>query len=144
LLVDTIKKEKVSMFEIQPIAFVANERKDPKDDYWGNVISCITMTDKFNKESLNEIQQFSHLEIIFYFHLLEDNKIQYGSRHPRDNEQYPKVGIFSQRGKFRPNKLGLSTVKLLKVEGKSLYVTGLDIMYPKGWTQDLKNKIINL
>lgn len=114
------------MFELNPIAYVANERKDPKDDYWGNVISCITMTDKFNEESLNEIQRFSHLEIIFYFHLLEDDKVQYGSRHPRNNEQYPKVGIFAQRGKFRPNKLGLSTVKLLKVKGKSLYVTGLD------------------
>lgn len=114
------------MFEIKPIAYVSNERITPKDDFWGDVISCITLSDEMSEESIREIHQFSHLEIIFYFHLLDDNFVQYDSRHPRNNEQYPKVGILAQRGKFRPNKLGLSIVKLIKVEGTSLYVTGLD------------------
>jgi tRNA (Thr-GGU) A37 N-methylase len=36
------------------------------------------------------------------------------------------VGIFSQRGKNRPNRLGLTTVKLIKREDRTLMVQGLD------------------
>jgi tRNA (adenine37-N6)-methyltransferase len=49
-----------------------------------------------------------------------------GVRHPRNNPAWPRVGIFAQRGKNRPNRLGLATVRILKREGRTLFVTGLD------------------
>ena len=49
-----------------------------------------------------------------------------GSRHPRGRADWPAVGIFAQRGKNRPNKIGLSTCRLLRVEGVSLAVANLD------------------
>ncbi|MGD8192705.1 SAM-dependent methyltransferase [Brevibacillus ginsengisoli] len=114
------------MFTIKPIAAVSNARLTPEDDYWGQVVSIIRLADYLPDESLAEIESFSHLEVIFYFDQVEDDKIQYGSRHPRNNPAYPKAGIFAQRGKNRPNKLGLSIVKLLKREGRELFVEGLD------------------
>ncbi len=42
------------------------------------------------------------------------NKIVTSARHPRNDETLPKVGIFAQRGKNRPNQLGLTTVRILK------------------------------
>ena len=68
------------------------------------------------KESLSEIESFSYLEIIFYFHKVEKDKIVTGARHPRNDKTLPKVGIFAQRGKNRPNQLGLTTVKIIKKE----------------------------
>ena len=48
------------------------------------------------------------------------------ARHPRNNAEWPKVGIFAQRGKNRPNQIGLTLCKILKVDGTALYLEGLD------------------
>jgi len=114
------------MLQLKPVAYVKNNRTEVADDFWGGVVSEIILTDEFTEESLMGIQEYSHLEIIFYFDQVGDSKIQKNARHPRNNPEYPKVGIFSQRGKNRPNKLGLTTVRLLKKEGIALTVQGLD------------------
>jgi tRNA-Thr(GGU) m(6)t(6)A37 methyltransferase TsaA len=108
------------------IGVAYNERKTPEDDYWGKVISEITLNSELNISCLDGIEAFSHLEIIYVFHLVQDENIQYSSRHPRNNKEYPKVGIFAQRGKNRPNKIGITIVELIKREGNTLTVKGLD------------------
>lgn len=62
------------MFSVQPIAFVHNERKEIKDDEWGEVRSCITLTEMYTEESIQGIEDFSHIEIVFYFHKVTDDK----------------------------------------------------------------------
>ncbi|NOT03961.1 MAG: SAM-dependent methyltransferase [Anaerolineales bacterium] len=114
------------MINLSPIAFVKNIRAEIEDDNWGDVISVIELDSAFSEEALFQIETFSHAEIIFYFHLVHDNKIETGARHPRNNKDWPSVGIFAQRGKNRPNQLGVTTVKILKREGRQLFVQGLD------------------
>ena len=110
--------------ELKPVGYVNNSRKDTTDDNWAEVISKIELAEHIPTESLDEIETFSHLHIIFYFHKSE--KTLFGAGHPRGNKDYPKVGIFAQRKKDRPNHLGLTTVKLLKHEGRVLTVSHLD------------------
>ena len=114
------------MYSIEPIGFVKNNRKKPEDDFWGGVVSDIIISEKISAESLLGIEDFSHLEIIFYFHLADLAKINISASHPRDNKSFPRVGIFAQRKKARPNLLGSSIVKLLSVSGSTLSVSGLD------------------
>lgn len=114
------------MILLNPIGKILNERTDIEDDYWGNVISRIELNESIDESSILGIEEFSHLEIIYCFDKVDDSKIITGARHPRNLEHLPVVGIFAQRAKNRPNKLGLTTVKLLKVENKTLYVMGLD------------------
>ncbi|WP_261305252.1 tRNA (N6-threonylcarbamoyladenosine(37)-N6)-methyltransferase TrmO [Paenibacillus andongensis] len=114
------------MFSVKPIAYIRNSREAIEDDYWGNIVSTIELTSEFSEESVQGIEDFSHLEVIFYFNQVKDEHIQFEARHPRNNKEYPKVGIFAQRGKNRPNKLGLTTVEVLKREGKTIYIKGLD------------------
>jgi tRNA-Thr(GGU) m(6)t(6)A37 methyltransferase TsaA len=114
------------MFTIKPIGTVMNHRKDVEDDHWGEVISTIEISQELGEECLDGIDEFSHLEIIYLFHLVTDDKVQFGSRHPRNNLEWPKVGIFAQRGKNRPNKIGATLVKLVRKEGRKLFVAGLD------------------
>lgn len=114
------------MITLNPIGFAYNERGEVKDDYWGEVETRIILDRAFPEDSLSEIESFSHLEIIFYFHMVDKNKIVTGARHPRNDKSLPRVGIFAQRGKNRPNQLGLTTVKLMKREGRELIVRGLD------------------
>lgn len=116
------------MFTIEPIGFVTNSRKEIKDDFWGDVTSEIEISSKLPPECLKGIEEFSHLEIIFYFHLLDASKIDISSSHPRGNKNFPVVGVFSQRKKLRPNLLGATIVKLIKVHENILTVTGLDAL----------------
>lgn len=114
------------MYTIEPIAFVKNERNKIEDDYWGNVISEIILSDKLSEDSLKGIEEFSHVEIIFYFHLADPAAISISASHPRGNKKLPKTGIFAQRKKARPNMLGSTIVKLIKAEKNILTVSGLD------------------
>lgn len=114
------------LYTIKPIAVVSNSRKMIEDDNWGGVISSIELTTDIQESSLKGIDDFSHLEIIFYFDKVADEKIQYEARHPRNNTDYPEVGIFAQRGKNRPNKIGVTVVELLELKDRTLIVKGLD------------------
>jgi tRNA (adenine37-N6)-methyltransferase len=114
------------MITLSPIGTVKNTRQVVEDDHWGGIISVIELDSSFTEEALLQIEKFSHAEIIYCFHLVEDGKIETGARHPRNNKDWPKVGIFAQRGKNRPNRLGASIVKIIKREGVQLFVQGLD------------------
>ena len=47
-------------------------------------------------------------------------------RHPQNHEDMPLVGIFSQRGKDRPNRMGMTSVQVVEVSEDTLTVKGLD------------------
>jgi tRNA-Thr(GGU) m(6)t(6)A37 methyltransferase TsaA len=114
------------MIIIKPIGIVKNSRIEIEDDNWGGIISEIVVTEALGEESLKGLEEFSHAEIIFHFHQVDRRKIVTGARYPRNNPNWPKIGIFAQRGKNRPNRLGLAIVKIIKVENGSLFVSGLD------------------
>ena len=111
---------------VQPIAFVINKYKEIKGKIPKDAISEIVIVADIPKESLTGIEDYSHLEIIFYFHKAT-NTIK-GKAHPRNNKDIPKVGIFAHRNPNRPNHIGLTIVKLIKKEGKKLFVSGLDAL----------------
>jgi tRNA-Thr(GGU) m(6)t(6)A37 methyltransferase TsaA len=114
------------LIKLSPIGTVKNTRQLVEDDNWGGVVSVIELAPSFTGEALLQIEEFSHAEIIYYFHLVQNEKIEIGARHPRNNKDLPKVGIFAQRGKNRPNRLGATIVKIIKREGTQLFVQGLD------------------
>lgn len=114
-----------SIFEIKSIGIVVNERTNTIDDDWGNIISTIIINDDVPDSSLMEIQDFSHLEIIYLFNKVVDAEFEWAT-YPRGNKYYPLTGIFAQRKKERPNYLGLCTVELIEVKGKILKVKYLD------------------
>jgi len=112
--------------ELKPIGFVVNGQQEMIDDNWGVMISEIQLADEIINEAFEGIETFSHLEIIFYMDKVKDEKAKAQYRHPRNNVELPKLGTYAQRNKSRPNKLGLTTVELLKRKGKSIFVKNLD------------------
>lgn len=114
------------MIELHPIGYVRNSRQVPEDDNWNQIESEIVISDELPKECLGEIESFSHIEVIYYFHLVDNAKIETGARHPRNNADWPKVGILAQRAKNRPNRLGATIARLVRREGRCLIVAGLD------------------
>jgi len=110
---------------LTPIATVKNSRATPIDDYWTEIISVIELSENMPTEVLNNIADFSHLEIIYYFDQVKNDNIVFSGR-PRGNPDYPLVGILGQRKKDRPNKIGLCTVELLEHTGRTIIVKNLD------------------
>ncbi|MGB1315785.1 MAG: tRNA (N6-threonylcarbamoyladenosine(37)-N6)-methyltransferase TrmO [Chitinophagales bacterium] len=112
--------------ELEAIAFVKNSRKELIDDNWSSIESEIELTENIFTEAFEGIENFSHLEIIFFMNKVKDEKAIAQYRHPRNNESLPKLGTYAQRNKNRPNKLGLTTVELLERNARILKVKNLD------------------
>jgi tRNA-Thr(GGU) m(6)t(6)A37 methyltransferase TsaA len=116
------------MFSIKPIGTVHSSRTEVRDDFWGDVPAVIELAPDMPGECLNGIEDFSHAEIIFLFDKVDASAIVMNARHPRNNPAWPRVGIFAQRTKYRPNRLGCTIVRILKQEGRRLHVAGLDAL----------------
>ena len=114
------------MVVMEPIGHVRNARKDLSDDDWGAVLSRIELVDALNEDSLLGLEAFSHAEVLFHFDRVQEANVVRGARHPRGNKSWPLVGIFAQRGKDRPNRLGSTIVEIVGRQGRSLEVRGLD------------------
>jgi len=112
--------------QVQAIGFVEATRPNAEDDFWGGEEACIALTERFTPEALQGITDFSHVEVLFLFHQAEPSKIVTGARHPRNNPAWPAVGIFAQRGKNRPNRIGSTICRVVRVEGTKLFVSELD------------------
>ncbi len=114
-------------FTIEAIGTVRGGRADPIDDDWGQSIAEIQLDPaRFTDEALMGLEAFSHAEIIYLFDKVSDEKIESGARHPRGRSDWPKIGIFAQRGKNRPNRLGVTKCRIISVDGLTLRVEGLD------------------
>jgi tRNA (adenine37-N6)-methyltransferase len=114
------------MFTLQPIGFVRSPRALVRDDFWGGVHSVIDLSAEMPADSLDGLEEFSHAEIIYLFDRVPLESIIVGARHPRNNLAWPKVGIFAQRAKGRPNRLGTTIVRILGRVERGLRVEGLD------------------
>lgn len=113
-------------WNVTPVAYVRSTRVEAIDDDWDSVATSIEMCAPYDERSLLGLGEFSHLEVVYLFDRVDPAAVCNDARRPRGNPEWPEVGIFAQRAKFRPNRLGVSCCQLLDVSGTSLAVRGLD------------------
>ncbi|OSZ72516.1 tRNA (N6-threonylcarbamoyladenosine(37)-N6)-methyltransferase TrmO [Sphingomonas sp. IBVSS1] len=112
---------------LHPIGQVHGGRIEATDDDWGACRAVIRLDPaRFTADALLGLDAFSHAEVIFLFDQVTDDQITTTARHPRGNPDWPRVGIFAQRGKNRPNRLGITVCRIIAVDGLTLEVEGLD------------------
>jgi tRNA-Thr(GGU) m(6)t(6)A37 methyltransferase TsaA len=111
---------------LTPIGYVRSTRAEVRDDHWDDVSANIELVPELAAETLDGLEGFSHAEVLFYFDRIEESEIIRGARHPRGNPEWPRVGVFAQRTKYRPTRLGATIVTILAREGRVLRVGGLD------------------
>jgi tRNA-Thr(GGU) m(6)t(6)A37 methyltransferase TsaA len=110
----------------RPVGRVVGGRTPAEDDAWGSVTAVIRLDDGFGPEALIGLGDFSHIEVVYVFDQVPESKIETGARHPRNNQDWPLTGVFAQRGKNRPNRIGVSRCRVLGVAGLDIAVEGLD------------------
>jgi tRNA-Thr(GGU) m(6)t(6)A37 methyltransferase TsaA len=114
-------------FTMIPVGHVSGGRSEAIDDDWGASRAVIELDPaRFDDTALAGLDAFSHAEVIFVFNQVDEAEIVSGARHPRGRQDWPKIGIFAQRGKGRPNRIGLTTCRIVSVSGRRLEVEGLD------------------
>jgi tRNA-Thr(GGU) m(6)t(6)A37 methyltransferase TsaA len=75
------------------------------------------------EKGLQDIEGYSHLMILWVFHQAQGCELVGGV--PTDGKEH---GVFSTRSPRRPNPIGLTTVELIRREGASLYLRGIDML----------------
>ena len=111
---------------VRSIARVSSSRDEPIDDDWDAVTAAITLDERFGEDAIAGLGEFSHIDVVFLFDRVDPEAVTTGARHPRGNPDWPEVGVFAQRVKNRPNRIGLSTCEVLAVRGRVIQVRGLD------------------
>ncbi len=74
-------------------------------------------------EGLKDVEGFSHLILIYHFHLSKESPLKV--KPYMDNKVH---GVFAMRGPSRPNSIGISIVRLVRVEGNILRIQDIDIV----------------
>jgi tRNA (Thr-GGU) A37 N-methylase len=116
------------MFQMMPIGFVRGGRSSLRDDFWGDVTASIELRPEIPSESLIGLGAFSHVEVIFVFDRdAADQPIEW-IRRPRGDSRWPIVGVFAQRGRRRPNRLGATIVRVIGLRNRGIDIIGLDAL----------------
>ena len=108
-----------------PIGYVSNDVAAMKDSAWGKDVSRIVI-DQAYASGLKGIEDFSHAIILFHLDQAAFARERHLQRRPQNREDMPVVGVFAQRCKDRPNRLGVTSVEIVSVDGDTLVVRGLD------------------
>ncbi len=117
----------MSSFSVEPIGFVRSSRDAAIDDDWDAVTAAIELdAAQVDSDATQGLDAFSHIEVVFLFDQVDPGTICRASRHPRGNTAWPRVGILAQRAKDHPNRIGLTTCRVLRVDGLRIEVSGLD------------------
>ena len=110
---------------VSPIGVVRCSRAQPEDDLWDRETAIVELVAPFDERSVRGLATFSHCIVVYVVNRASWDESRM-LRHPRGNPKWPEVGIFAQRAKDRPNRLGVTVCRILEVDGTSIRVTGLD------------------
>jgi len=115
------------MFEMEPIGFVKSPHTDTSQIPKGcgathQAEGVLEIKSEF-EEGLTDIEGFSHLFVLWVFHKVEGYSLL--GTPPSDNRPH---GVFATRSPFRPSPIGLTVVELIRREGTSLLVRGVDML----------------
>ena len=116
-----------SAMAFEPIAIVKNNVKEMGRRDWDNVISQLIFRPDL-EDALEGLKEFSHLIVIFWFHLSPAGESAAHKTHPQMRPDLPLVGVLATRSPVRPNPLGMAVVKLEGQVKNVLIVTGLDAL----------------
>jgi len=114
-------------YTVRPIGVVHSSIQEPGDDCWGGVAATIELdANQFGPEATQGLEAYSHAEIVFLLDRIGPESIVTGARHPRNRPDWPKVGVFAQRTKNRPNRIGITVCRMERVDGLNIRVRELD------------------
>jgi len=136
-------KKKPEIIKLRPVGVVKNQFQEASR---GDKYQALTWQDratrmKAQSQSISEliidpdlkgildgIDDFSHLMVLYWSHLIPEGKRRVMKVHPLGSKAFPLVGIFATHSPARPNSILVTVVHLISREGNIIKVTGLDAL----------------
>ncbi|MCZ0975909.1 TrmO family methyltransferase [Streptomyces albulus] len=112
--------------EVPVVADVVGGHTGRLDDFKGGVESIIRLRPEYPLETLQGIEEFSHVMVTWFFHEGSPEDVALHARSPRDNPDWPATGTFVHHNHRRPARIATSFPRLLRVDGRDLHVVDLD------------------
>jgi tRNA-Thr(GGU) m(6)t(6)A37 methyltransferase TsaA len=112
---------------LKVIGTVRNARHSAEDAGWGAVESVIELRPEF-AAGLAGLEDFTHALVLFHMHQDPDGEAPTLTRRPRGRADMPRLGVFAQRGRMRPNTVGITAVRIARVEPGKVVVRALDAL----------------
>lgn len=109
------------------VARVVNGRTSAADEGWGAVTSAIVVEPGL-EPALAGLGDWSHVLVVFAMDRDPDGEPPRLVRRPRGRADMPELGVFAQRGRNRPNPIGVTAVPIVRVEHDRVIVRGLDAL----------------
>lgn len=111
----------------KPIGMIRSPFKEPKGtpiqaSAASGIEGTVEVFPKF-ADGLKDLEGFSHIILIYHFHLVNKASLEVK---PFMDEQ--SRGVFATRAPSRPNPIGISVVRLVKIEGNILYIEDVDVV----------------
>lgn len=110
---------------MEPIGVVSSPVTEPVDEGWGEVVAHIRLRPEL-AEGLRGLEGFSHALVVFEMHDAGFDPASDLVRRPRGDARFPELGIFAQRARHRPNRIGVTAVRIERAGDGVLAVRGLD------------------
>jgi len=82
--------------------------------------------ERIYSEGLKDIKIGENIIVIFHFHLIREFDLRHLVQTPPYRNE--RLGVFSTCSPIRPNPIGMSVLKVLGIEGNTIYVKGLDMI----------------
>jgi len=79
-------------------------------------------------DGLYRIEEAERITVVYWLDRLGTGERRAMRCHPYGDEDLPERGVFALRAPMRPNPIGVTVVELLRREGNTLYVKGLDAL----------------
>jgi len=95
------------------------------DMNWGEVVSEIVLNPEYVPGLLG-LGDFSHAMILTFLHEAKYDPDVHLRRHPQERQDMPLLGIFAQRARHRPNRIGVTACEIVEVTENSVKVRALD------------------
>ena len=147
------------VFQVKSIGTIRTPYKDiaPYQPIENDVGEFRVIIDPEYEDGLKELNRFNYIYLIYYIHMVKRRLSMLVIPPWSDGKE---IGLFASRSPVRPNPIGVSIVKLLKINKNEIFTSGLDVFdgtplldikpYVKdldskedanyGWIEDMKDK----
>jgi tRNA (adenine37-N6)-methyltransferase len=131
------------IIQLKPVGFIRNQSKDSS---WGETLNSLNWRDRATRMKeqgksvsklviddsldgiLDGIEGFSHIMVLYWTHLVPEERRLTTRVHPVGNKEFPLVGVFATHSPVRPNSILTTVVRLVVRKGNVVKVTGLDAL----------------
>lgn len=121
-------------FVLKPIGVIHTDASDSQIKEENREVEAVVEIFPQFEEALEGLDGYSHLFIISYLHKLRPDQIGFLKVKPKRLtrrgfrlEELPTLGVFALDSPTRPNPIGLTLVRLHKIDSRNLSVTGIDL-----------------